>query len=62
MSVSLAKTTYSVQNGKSKVRTKEYATPRNAMKFGAPSLPTGEHSIISTTGGKDTLLVTFHKA
>lgn len=62
MAVILDKTTYSVQNGVSKVRSKEYATPRNAMKFAAPGLPKGEHQIISTTGDKSTTLVTFLRA
>lgn len=61
MAVSLSKSTYSVQNGTTGKRSKEYTTPRNAMRFGAKSLPSGEHSIVDTRDGEERVLVTFHK-
>lgn len=59
MAVSLAKTTYSIEDGIDGTRSKEYATPRNAMKFAGPRLPKGEHQIIATTEDKERVLVTF---
>jgi hypothetical protein len=60
MAVSLSKTTYSAKHKDG--RTKEYTTPRNVTRYGAKDIPTGEFSIIATQDGKETVLVTAHKA